>query len=102
MLATLTFVGSGIGVTTYTFGEPRTGNQQWADFVDQQAPEGNMFRVTHANDGVPQTIPTADGYRHHSTEFWQEDEPTPEGTFRCSGQEPTVSLDNASPRFRLL
>lgn len=50
-----------------------------------------MFRVTHANDGVPQTIPTSDGYRHHSTEFWQRDEATPSGVFQCSGQEPGVS-----------
>lgn len=87
-LATLSFVGSGVDVTTYTFGEPRTGNPAWADFVDQQAPQGKMFRVTHANDGVPQTIPTSDGYRHHSTEFWQRDKATPSGVFQCSGQEP--------------
>ncbi|OJD35842.1 feruloyl esterase a [Diplodia corticola] len=88
-LATLSFLGAGIPVTTYTFGEPRTGNAAWADFVDQQAPPGNMFRVTHANDGVPQTIPTSDGYRHHSTEYWQRDEATPAGVFQCFGQEPT-------------
>ncbi|KAL0264540.1 hypothetical protein SLS55_000490 [Diplodia seriata] len=93
-LATLSFTGSGITVTTYTFGEPRTGNAAWADFVDQQAPPGKMFRVTHANDGVPQTVPTSDGYRHHSTEYWQRDEATPDGVFQCSGQEPTVSSTN--------
>ncbi|KAB2580779.1 Lipase class 3 [Lasiodiplodia theobromae] len=88
-LATLSFIGSDIPVTTYTFGQPRTGNAAWADFVDQQAPSSKLFRVTHANDGVPQTIPTSDGYKHHSTEYWQRDAATPLGVFQCSGQEPS-------------
>ncbi|RYP05627.1 hypothetical protein DL765_009776 [Monosporascus sp. GIB2] len=87
-LATVSMLGSGIDVTTFTYGQPRTGNQAYADFVDQQAPQGKMFRATHANDGVPQVISTSNGYRHHSTEFWQKDAATAAGTFQCSGQEP--------------
>ncbi|RYP75712.1 hypothetical protein DL771_002199 [Monosporascus sp. 5C6A] len=90
-LATLSMLGSGIDVTTFTFGQPRTGNQAYADFVDQQAPQGKMFRITHANDGVPQVMSTSDGYRHHSTEFWQKDAATAAGTFQCSSQEPQSS-----------
>ncbi|RYP47483.1 hypothetical protein DL768_006455 [Monosporascus sp. mg162] len=87
-LATVSMLGSGIDVTTFTYGQPRTGNQAFADFVDQQAPQGKMFRVTHANDGVPQVVSTSNGYSHHSTEFWQEDAAIAAGTFQCSGQEP--------------
>ncbi|RYO89513.1 hypothetical protein DL764_008566 [Monosporascus ibericus] len=87
-LATVSMIGSGIDVTTFTYGQPRTGNPEFANFVDQQAPEGKMFRVTHANDGVPQVVLTSSGYSHHSTEFWQEDAATADGTFQCSGQEP--------------
>lgn len=86
----MSLIGSGVNVTTYTFGQPRTGDQAFANFVDQQAPLGVMFRVTHANDGVPQVVSTDAGYSHHSTEFWQEDEPTAAGTFQCTGQEPQV------------
>ncbi|RYP53472.1 hypothetical protein DL770_010989 [Monosporascus sp. CRB-9-2] len=87
-LATVSMLGSGIDVTTFTYGQPRTGNQAFANFVDQQAPQGKIFRVTHANDGVPQVVSTSNGYRHHSTEFWQKDAATAAGTFQCSGQEP--------------
>lgn len=69
-LAAMSLIGSGINVTTYTFGQPRTGNRAFAEYVDKQAPPGTMYRVTHANDGIPQIFPTVIGYRHHSTEYW--------------------------------
>jgi feruloyl esterase len=89
-LAAMSLAGSGINATTYTFGQPRTGNPAYADFVDQTAPAGRMFRVTHGNDGVPQVVTTHNGFQHHSTEFWQEDQAVAEGTFQCVGQEPPV------------
>jgi hypothetical protein len=55
-LATVSMLGSGMNVTTYTYGQTRTGNKAYADFVDQHAPSGVMLRVTHANDGVPQVF----------------------------------------------
>ncbi|KAL8376654.1 hypothetical protein RB595_007661 [Gaeumannomyces hyphopodioides] len=88
-LATVSMLGSGINVTTYTYGQPRTGNKAYADFVDQRAPAGAMFRVTHANDGVPQAVAVASGYQHHSTEYWQENGAVAAGVFQCTGQEPT-------------
>lgn len=90
-LAAMSFIGSGIDVTTYTFGQPRTGNKQYADFVDRQAPPETMFRVTHANDGVPQILFREVGYHHHSTEYWQPDKPVASRTFECRGQESGVS-----------
>ena len=90
-LASPSLVGVGMAITTYTFGQPRTGNPAYANMVDQVLPFGKMFRVTHANDGVPQTITVADGYRHHSTEFWENDPAGASTTVQCSGQEPPVS-----------
>ncbi|PHH74522.1 hypothetical protein CDD82_4900 [Ophiocordyceps australis] len=89
-LATLSLVGSDVKVTaTYTFGQPRTGNQVFADFADATIPAGKLFRVTHANDGVPQVFTADQGFQHHSTEFWQEDDSDDASkTFKCEGQEP--------------
>jgi hypothetical protein len=93
-LASPSLVGSGLNITTYTFGQPRTGNPAYADMVDRVLPFGKMFRVTHSNDGVPQTITVADGYRHHSTEFWENDSAGADTTVQCSGQEPPVSCNS--------
>jgi hypothetical protein len=91
-LASASLVGVGMNITTYTFGQPRTGDPAYADMIDSVLPFGKMFRVTHANDGVPQTITVADGYRHHSTEFWENDPAGANTTVQCSGQEPPVSF----------
>ena len=82
----------GMNVTVYTYGQPRTGNPAYANFVDATLPFGKMFRVTHSNDGVPQTVTVAQGYRHHSTEFWQNDPSSVATVVQCTGQEPTVPL----------
>jgi feruloyl esterase len=89
-LASVSLVGLGFEFNVYTFGEPRTGNPAWADYVDSILPPGKMFRVTHANDGVPQTITIKDGFKHHSTEYWQADKKKYSAglTQKCSGQEP--------------
>ena len=84
-------MGVGLNPTTYTFGQARTGNPAYANMIDRILPFGKMFRVTHSNDGVPQMVPTSDGYRHHSTEFWENDPAGASTTVQCSGQEPLVS-----------
>ncbi|KAH9211272.1 Alpha/Beta hydrolase protein [Leptodontidium sp. 2 PMI_412] len=86
--ASMASMNLGMNLTTYTFGQPRTGNPTFANLVDGLLPEGKMFRVTHSNDGVPQTIPVSAGYRHHSTEFWENDPAAAGNTVKCSGQEP--------------
>ncbi|KAF2191616.1 alpha/beta-hydrolase, partial [Zopfia rhizophila CBS 207.26] len=83
VLASASLLGSGFDPVTYTFGEPRTGaslGPAFADYIDQILPEGYMYRVTHSNDGVPQTITTSDGYRHHKTEYWGTDPPSAANT----------------------
>lgn len=93
--ASMASASLGMNITTYTFGQPRTGNPAWANMIDAVLPPGKMFRVTHGNDGVPQTITVADGYRHHSTEFWENEPAGASSTVQCSGQEPAVSLETA-------
>ncbi|KAJ9137151.1 feruloyl esterase A precursor [Pleurostoma richardsiae] len=85
--------GQGASLVAYTYGQPRTGNTVYADYIDSQFPAASnattMTRVTHANDGVPQIPSQDDGYRHHTTEFWQSEDPASvDDTFMCTGQEP--------------
>lgn len=79
----------------YSYGEFRNGNQAWADFVDglsgnTDANQGPYYRVTHADDGVPQVLPTLTGWRHSRSEYWfSKGADGPSTTFRCYGQEPS-------------
>ncbi|KAJ9299832.1 hypothetical protein DTO271G3_2716 [Paecilomyces variotii] len=76
-------------LTAYTYGQPRTGNPSWAAYMDSLlAQPGKLFRVTHANDGVPQVPSISDGYLHHEEEYWANDPPSVENTVRCEGDEP--------------
>lgn len=52
----------------YTFGSPRVGNTEFAEFVSAQA--GNEYRVTHLDDPVPRLPPHDFGYDHTDTEYW--------------------------------
>lgn len=89
-LAAASLHGQNFTLTVYTYGQPRTGDQAYADYVDKVFPGANtMFRATHSNDGVPQIPPQSDGYRHHSTEYWESDDSdTSATTYQCTGQEP--------------
>jgi hypothetical protein len=87
-IATAALSGRGHTVTTYTFGEPLNGNAAFVQYIERAVPDSNYFRVTHANDGVPQIPPTLLGYAHHGPEFWQR-EPgrnTAATTFACGKQ----------------
>jgi hypothetical protein len=87
-IASADLKGQGLDLVVYTYGQPRTGNSAWADYIDALFP-GTFYRITHQNDGVPQIPPQSDGYRHHSTEYWQTDDPpATSNTYECVGQEP--------------
>ncbi|KAF8578195.1 alpha/beta-hydrolase [Ramaria rubella] len=96
-------------VTVYTYGQPRTGNTVYAEWVNNEL-GGNVFRSVHTYDGVPTIIPTGmfpslrdqagtvkraqNGYRHHGIEYWQNTEPASENaTLRCAddGEDPDCS-----------
>lgn len=89
-LAAASLQGQNFTLTTYTYGQPRTGNPAYADYVDTVFTGSNtMIRATHANDGVPQIPAQSDGYRHHTTEYWESDDnDSAVGTYQCTGQEP--------------
>lgn len=71
-------------------GQFRTGNPAYADYVDQLQPPPSFHRITHTNDGVPQTIQQSQGYRHHSTEFWELEPFGDNNTQQCPGQDNPV------------
>ncbi|KAI0129670.1 Alpha/Beta hydrolase protein [Xylariales sp. AK1849] len=80
--------GQGYSLVPYSYGQPRTGDQTYADYIDTIY-NGTFYRLTHENDGVPQIPSRDDGYEHHSTEYWQSvDPPTTNDTYKCQGQEP--------------
>ncbi|KAJ7240165.1 alpha/beta-hydrolase [Mycena haematopus] len=83
----------------YTFGQPRTGDQGFATFVESTIGVDNIFRAVHTYDGVPTIIPRFLGYEHHGTEYWQFKDPDPGSitspwttVTKCIGEEdPTCS-----------
>lgn len=94
-IGTSALTGLGHEVTTYTFGEPLNGDAAFAQYIESQVPDSNYFRVTHANDGVPQIPPTLLGYQHHGPEYWERegDHNNASTTVSC-GKQSTVSLHN--------
>lgn len=58
----------GIPTELYTYGAPRVGNEEFANFVSRQP--GGHFRITHGADPVPKVPPFAFGYRHTTPEYW--------------------------------
>ncbi|THH15224.1 hypothetical protein EW146_g5209 [Bondarzewia mesenterica] len=80
-------------VRMYTYGQPRTGNDIYAFFINDNF-GSNAFRVVHTMDGVPKVVPTSLGFRHHGIEYWQSSEPpSAEMTRQCApdGEDPTCS-----------
>jgi len=81
----------------YSFGQPRTGDPNWAAFAEATIGVDNIFRGVHTFDGVPTMIPEFLGYRHHATEYWQFEDvvgsTSPGSTVKqCVGEEdPTCS-----------
>ncbi|TFK34599.1 Alpha/Beta hydrolase protein [Crucibulum laeve] len=80
-------------VRTFSYGSPRTGNDVFAEFVNENfGPRAH--RVVHTSDGVPTIIPRSLGYHHHGIEYWQHSDPPCEDTiFQCSpdGEDPKCS-----------
>ncbi|KAI3415670.1 hypothetical protein GPALN_005263 [Globodera pallida] len=53
-----------------TFGQPRTGDREWAAAIDQNLPHFN-YRVVHNRDMVPHIPPEwFKGYQHYGTEIF--------------------------------
>jgi hypothetical protein len=56
-------------IHVYNFGQPRTGNTQFAKYVNQMLP--NYWRVTHDRDLVPH-LPPKFGYIHSCGELFED------------------------------
>ncbi|KAJ7798471.1 alpha/beta-hydrolase [Mycena olivaceomarginata] len=81
-----------VTIMLYTFGQPRTGDNEFATFVESTLGVDNIFRAVHTFDGVPTIIPRILGYEHHGTEYWQFKDPglftSPATTVtKCIGEE---------------
>ncbi|KAJ3178446.1 hypothetical protein HDU87_003520 [Geranomyces variabilis] len=57
-------------ISVYTYGQPRTGNQVWAEWVETLPFASRISRTTHTNDIVPHVPPTLLSFMHHQTETW--------------------------------
>ncbi|KAH8828776.1 alpha/beta-hydrolase [Flagelloscypha sp. PMI_526] len=74
-----------IDIKTITFGTPRSGNQEWADLVDQTLDTDHIF-ITNKNDIVPQLPFRSFGYRHSTGEVHIRDDKSAD-FITCPGQE---------------
>jgi len=81
-------------IRLFTFGQPRTGNLNYSQFIEDGIGIRNIYRVVHLYDGVPTMVPQYLGYHHHATEYWHFREPSgPENIRRCtlSSEDPDCS-----------
>uniref|UniRef100_A0A6B2LE34 Fungal lipase-type domain-containing protein n=1 Tax=Arcella intermedia TaxID=1963864 RepID=A0A6B2LE34_9EUKA len=72
----------------YTFGQPRTGNLMWAQFMSTWT--NTSTRVVHNRDIVPHLPPMAFGYHHVPVEVWMEDSSS-YVVCNSSGEDPSCS-----------
>jgi len=81
-------------VTLYTFGQPRTGDTNYAAAHDQLMGP-TTFRVTHKADVVPH-VPTEDyeGYEHHKNEVWYNNDMTKADFSECDVDEGSSCSDS--------
>jgi hypothetical protein len=61
--------GYGDRISLYTFGQPRVGNKNWAQYVDS-LPFGNrMYRVVRKGDPVAHLVYSKWGYQHSGQQY---------------------------------
>uniref|UniRef100_A0A7E4UNG7 Lipase_3 domain-containing protein n=1 Tax=Panagrellus redivivus TaxID=6233 RepID=A0A7E4UNG7_PANRE len=93
-------------VTLYTFGQPRTGNIDFAEVHDQTIP--HAFRIIHGKDIVPEapvrlSYADTDAY-HHRTAVLYDNDMSPTATYTVSPTpDPTYGLKfiNLNDKFNL-
>lgn len=106
-----TFLAGELGNTSkvilYTFGSPRTGNEAFANWVDENVASmgGTSTRVRRQFDIVPAIPPRSIGYHHVSTEVWDKHDKTDRtDTFvicNGSGEDPNCGDSEEYPPFPL-
>jgi len=84
----------GATIQIYSYGQPRVGSVTFANFVNSQIGQSNIFRVTHVGDVVPQLIPYILIYAHHETEYYIKADPSSQANVvQCSGNEDSGCSD---------
>ncbi|KAG9286609.1 hypothetical protein G9A89_005377 [Geosiphon pyriformis] len=80
--------------TVFTFGQPRIGNEQFANYVHQKL-KGRIYRVTNYNDWVPKfPNPTPENpYLHHTREYWL-------GPIDCDCKSPSKKTSLNTPLYK--
>jgi len=75
----------------YTFGEPRTGNSNFANFYHNSIQQ--HYRVTHGQDPVPHLPPESFGFEHGPQEIFYANNPNASNPkTNCNGgEDPTCS-----------
>jgi len=90
--AALDLLDEGYNIThIYTFGEPRLGNKQVAEYLTGKLKNRNHYRLTHKLDPVPQLPPEFFiSFRHPKTEvFYKNNDTGPYVVCDGSGEDPT-------------
>lgn len=94
----------------YTMGALRIGNPAYAAFTDHLSGAsdtqlGDLLRLTHGIDGIPNLPFEPLGFQHTLTEIYEQDTKlitgtqSPETTFRCFGQEAPDCIRNKAVGF---
>ncbi|KAK9332589.1 Alpha/Beta hydrolase protein [Lipomyces starkeyi] len=91
ILAAADLITEGYAPEIVTYGQPRVGNRQFADWVDSivSYSDVQMTRVTHKSDPVVR-VPLGIDWRHSGSEVYISKgplAPTPEDCYICEGQE---------------
>ncbi|KAF9456339.1 alpha/beta-hydrolase [Collybia nuda] len=83
-------------IRMYTYGQPRTGNKAYANWVDQRFAFENLFRSVNMYDPAPHIFPHLIlDYTHHGIEYWTfRGPPSAANTKKCArtGEDPNCSL----------
>jgi hypothetical protein len=83
-----------VPVTCYNYGEPRVGNQAFAEYFNQKI--GTTYRIVNKADIVPHLPPKNLGFWHIATEVWWKNN-TYYKICNDSGEDPTCSDSILTP-----
>lgn len=83
-------------ITMVNLGEPRVGNQLFAEYFDKNV--GTSYRMVNMRDLVPHLPPVWFGYYHVSREIWFETNTTSFVVCDKSGEDPKCRCDDRFSR----
>ena len=104
-LTSMDLVQRGIPCSVYNFGQPRTGDQKYADFVTSRAEFPELWRVVHYRDIVPHW-PFSEhmGFAHACSEEYEDENGVLTSCGRSSSwerpcEDPACSAQFDEPRY---